>query len=79
MYYWDSWYEDAVARGVNEDLAQFGRQIMRDHFQHGKGDWLLGEESDGSEMLRMCLDDPDAAHARFKEELPDFPVSTNDQ
>ena len=42
---------------------------MRDHFQHGKGDWLLREESDGPQMLQMCLIDPEMAKERFEKEL----------
>jgi hypothetical protein len=69
MFYWDKWEAEALSK-VDKELAALGRQVMRDHYQHSKEDWLLGEESDGPEMLRICLDDPEAAKERFEEELP---------
>jgi hypothetical protein len=42
---------------------------MRDYYQHGKEDCFLGEESDGEQMLQMCLDNPDDAQERFEDEL----------
>lgn len=68
-YYWDQWEQKAIAAGVPCELAQLGREVMRDHFQHGKEDYLLGEESDGGRMLELCLTDPSAAKSRFEEEL----------
>jgi hypothetical protein len=32
---------------VDAELAALGRQVMRDHHEHGNGDYLLGEETDG--------------------------------
>lgn len=68
-YYWDRWEQRALAAGVSAELAQLGREVMRDHFQHGKEDHQLGEESDGDYMLDMCMRDPDAAKTRFQEDL----------
>jgi hypothetical protein len=67
MAYWDKWEQKAQAAGVAADLAQLGREVMRDHSEHGKGDYLLGEEADGDKMLSMCLEDAQAAKLFFQE------------
>jgi hypothetical protein len=67
--YWDRWEQKAIAAGVDPALAQLGREVMRDHCEHGKGDYLLGEESDGDKMLAICLKDAQASKRRFQEEL----------
>ena len=69
MAYWDDWEQKALAAGVASDLAQLGREVMRDHSEHGKGDHLMGEKSDGDNMLAICLKDAAAARQRFQEEL----------
>lgn len=33
-YPWDRWYEHARGRGVGEELAQLGRSVMREAYQH---------------------------------------------
>jgi hypothetical protein len=68
-YYWDKWEAEAIAKGICHPLAALGRQVMRDYYQHGKEDCFLGEESDGEQMLQMCLDNPDDAQERFEDEL----------
>lgn len=67
--YWDRWEQQALVAGVAADLAQLGREVMRDHFEHGKGDHLLGEKADGDKMLALCLKNAAAAKQRFQEEL----------
>jgi hypothetical protein len=67
MHYWDYWKQRALQAGVSPELAQLGREVMRDHYQHGKEDYLLGEESDGDHMLKMCLDNPHTAAEFFNE------------
>lgn len=34
---WDQWHREAIAAGVSAELAQLGREILRDHAQHGHG------------------------------------------
>lgn len=65
MFYWDFWQQQALAAGVSQELATLGREVMRDHYQHGKEDHLLGAEEDGKKMLQMCLDDPKGAEDFF--------------
>lgn len=67
MNYWDTWEQKALAAGVAPDVAQLGREVMRDHCEHGKGDHLLGEEADGDKMLALCLKDAQAAKLFFQE------------
>ena len=67
--YWDKWEREAIAAGVAPELAQLGREVMRDHYEHGKEDFLLGEESDGDRMLKLCLKDAQVAKQRFQDEL----------
>ncbi len=66
-FYGDRWEQQALAAGVSQELAQLGREVMRDHYQHGKEDYLLGEEADGVKMLQMCLADPAKAREFFTE------------
>jgi hypothetical protein len=65
--YWDKWEQKAIAAGVSTEVAQLGREVMRDHCEHGKGDYLLGEEADGVKILSMCLEDAQAAKRCFQE------------
>lgn len=64
-FYYDDWYAKALEAGVAPELAQLGREVMRDHFQHGSGEHILGEESDGDSMLELCLKDSKAAKNYF--------------
>lgn len=69
MAYWNRWHEQATATGVPAHLADLGRQMMRDNFQHGLGDSTLGEECDGPLMLAMCLAAPLQAEMRLLVDL----------
>lgn len=66
-YTWDCWKTKALAAGVDADLADLGRAVMREHYQHG---WLSndGEVSvrSGDEMLRLAISEPDKAAARWQ-------------
>lgn len=66
---WDDWYARARAAGVAEELAELGRQVMREAHQH-VWDWPRQEEcgwADGGEaMIARALAEPDAARARWQ-------------
>lgn len=68
-HYWDRWHEEAVAIGVEPHVAQMARALMRDHYQHGYADHLLGEEADGPYMMQMALQAPLRAELRFGGDL----------
>lgn len=66
-FYWDYWKNQALVAGVSQELATLGREVMRDHYQHGKEDHLLGCAADGEKMLQLCLADPAKAEDFFSE------------
>ena len=37
METWDEWQSAALAAGVSAELAQLGREVLRDYQQHGQG------------------------------------------
>jgi len=57
----------ALAAGVAGDLAELGRAVMREHYQHG---WSSYDNEvsvrSGDEMLRLALNEPDRAAARWQ-------------
>ena len=66
-YAWDYWKTKALAAGVTVDLAELGRAVMREHYQHGWSSY--GNEvsvRSGDEMLRLALSEPDKAAARWQ-------------
>lgn len=66
MSYWDTWHAQAVARNIAEDLADLGRQLLRDHAQHGLDSALdLGTEKDMPFMLELAAQAPATAFVRF--------------
>lgn len=69
MEYWDQWHERATAAGVSGHLADLGRQLMRDHAQHGLQDTALGEEADGALLLALCQAAPLQAEKRLLDDL----------
>jgi len=66
-YAWDYWKTKALAAGVAGDLAELGRAVMREHYQHG---WSSYDNEvsvrSGDEMLRLALNEPDRAAARWQ-------------
>jgi len=66
-YAWDYWKTKALAAGVAIDLAELGRAVMREHYQHG---WSSYDDEvsvhSGDEMLRLALSEPDKAAARWQ-------------
>lgn len=80
-YPWDTWQTLAIKRGVPEDLAALGREVMREAINHGWCDTLqhecgvplerfgletYGEEPPGNGMILRALDDPDRYRARWR-------------
>ncbi|MFI5305213.1 MAG: hypothetical protein ACHQYP_10525 [Nitrospiria bacterium] len=66
-YHWDDWEADALARGVDPKLAELGRSIMREHFQHDWDDF--GSEVGfraGTSMIELALKHPKKAEERWK-------------
>ena len=66
-YIWDCWKTKALAAGVDADLADLGRAVMREHYQHGWSSY--GNEvsvRSGDEMLRLALGEPGKAAARWQ-------------
>ena len=66
-YAWDRWKTKALAAGVAEELAELGRAVMREHYQHG---WPSHDNEvsarSGEEMLRLALSEPEEAAARWQ-------------
>ena len=66
-YAWDYWKTKALAAGVAGDLAELGRAVMREHYQHG---WSSYDHEvsvrSGDEMLRLVISEPDKAAARWQ-------------
>jgi len=66
-YAWDYWKTKALASGVAVDLAELGRAVMREHYQHG---WSSYDDEvsirSGDEMLRLALSEPYRAAARWQ-------------
>jgi hypothetical protein len=63
-YPWDEWQRVALGRGVPEDLAALGREVMREADQHA---WdaplkaLCGWEDEGEAMVGLALLAPQRA------------------
>ncbi len=68
-YPWDHWKKWAVEDGVDEDLAQLGRLLIREADQHG---WSLelkqecGWDDHGAEMLRLARTEPEKTRERWQ-------------
>lgn len=66
---WDHWHADAIQAGVSVELAQLGREIIRDHFQHGHdlapdpGVWRLAAHQEY--MRNLALQAPNTAFTTF--------------
>jgi hypothetical protein len=68
-YPWDDWKKKALEKGVPEKLADLGRAVMREAFQH---DWpenlksLCGWHDEGLCMIRIALRSPKTAEKRWQ-------------
>ena len=66
QYPWDDWERAALARGVETPLANLGRAVMREAYQH---DWepllqaVCGWEDEGEAMIALALEHP--KHAQW--------------
>jgi hypothetical protein len=68
-YPWDRWRRRSIAAGLAEDLAQLGRDVMREAAQHGWDEDLcqeMGWADEGTAMLELALRDPDSARSRWR-------------
>lgn len=68
-YPWDDWQRWALAQGLSADLAQLGRAVIREAYQHGWEDRLqalCGWRDDGLRMLRLALRSPEKARQRWQ-------------
>lgn len=69
QYPWDDWERAAQARGVEKELANRGRAVMREAYQH---DWperlqsLCGWRDGGRRMIALALRAPETARQRWK-------------
>jgi hypothetical protein len=60
-YPWDAWERRALAAGVTKELAQLGRAVMREAYNHGWDERLktfCGWNDDGAQMLADALRAP---------------------
>ena len=68
QYPWDDWERAALAGGVEKDLANLGRAVMREAYQH---DWNLcwkvecGWNDEGRKMIALALRSPVKADERW--------------
>jgi len=69
MYHWDLWHTQALARGVGQELAQVGRELLRDHAQHGLDSGQLGDVLDMPLMLELAAQVPITAYHRFQGDI----------
>lgn len=69
QYPWDDWERSALARGVEKTLANLGRAVMREAYQH---DWcarlqsLCGWNDEGRRMIALALRAPQTARRRWE-------------
>jgi hypothetical protein len=67
-YPWDHWQQHAQAWGVPPDLAQLGRAVIREAYQH---QWdvrlksLCGWRDDGQRMMELALRSPGKARRQW--------------
>lgn len=68
-YPWDEWERRALAAGVLEGLAQLGRAVMREAYQHAWDDRLkslCGWRDEGGRMIKLALRSPRTAEKRWQ-------------
>ncbi|MBI4758180.1 MAG: hypothetical protein HY783_04155, partial [Chloroflexi bacterium] len=67
-YAWDRWKHRALVAGLDSELAQLGRDLMREAVQH---DWRptlkteCGWNDEGQAMLELAQRDPESAERRW--------------
>lgn len=69
QYPWDDWERAAQARGVEMKLANLGRAVMREAYQHGWSERLqslCGWRDDGRRMIALALRAPQTARLRWE-------------
>jgi predicted NAD-dependent protein-ADP-ribosyltransferase YbiA (DUF1768 family) len=62
-HFWDEWKQEALAAGVPEDLAQLGRDVLRENHQHGWG--LEADELQIEQLIEFVTEEPDLARRRW--------------
>jgi hypothetical protein len=68
-YPWDEWERRALAAGVEKELAQLGRAVMREAYNHGWDGRLkcfCGWDDDGAQMLADALRAPASASRQWE-------------
>jgi len=70
QYPWDDWQRAALAAGVADELANLGRAVMREAYQHSWCEELRDECGAGREeaaegMIFEALEQPNWAHSRW--------------
>lgn len=71
-YPWDGWQRWAFAQGVPLELAELGRSVIREAWQHGWSEALRAEcgwRDDGRAMLALARTNPARAEARWSDLL----------
>lgn len=66
---WDHWQVWALEAGIADELAQLGRAVIREAYQHNWPETLKAEcgwFDSGQEMLRLAKTDPERAEARWR-------------
>lgn len=61
LFEWDEWKERALARGIAEDLAELGKNLMRDAYMQRWPEAVLsdcGWDDDGFGMLALACAKP---------------------
>ena len=69
QYPWDDWERSALARGVEKMLANLGRAVMREAYQHDWSERLqsrCGWRDEGRRMIALALRAPQTARARWE-------------
>jgi hypothetical protein len=69
-YPWDDWQREALAAGVPAELAQLGRAVMREAYQHSWCEELrdecgVGREEAAKGMIFETLEQPEWARSRW--------------
>ena len=68
QYPWDDWQRWAIAQGVTEDIADLGRSVIREAYQHGWSERLqslCGWRDDGQRMVKLALHSPEKARKQW--------------
>jgi DNA primase catalytic core len=78
---WDEWHRHALDVGVGAELAELGRQVMREAEQHGWDDELAalcGVDDGGAAMLELALANPARAAASWQKLLDQDGLADDD-